>query len=63
MRFHVSICDICGKVDGSIQIIDSYNCKRDLNEWSKEKRIIKQIEVKDGEGYPLWCNGHEESED
>ena len=61
MKFHVTTCEVCGKVDGSIHIIESYNCERDLKYWRDEGRKISQVELKEGEKHD-WCDGHEEGE-
>jgi len=60
MKFKISKCNICGKVDGSIQVIKSYNSKRDELEWSREGRDNHEIEGVEGESFPRWCEGPDE---
>ena len=62
-QFVVSVCDICGKIDGSIAKIASYDMSRDLKEWAKEGRTTKVIELGYNDKFPEWCDGHTEEDE
>ena len=61
-KFYVTQCE-CGRVDGAILITKSYNCTRDLAEWTKEGRPYTIIETDENNKFPAWCNCHDEEEE
>lgn len=57
-EFYITKCE-CGGVDGSILKTPSYDCTRDLMEWTKEGRYVTLIKVDKSNPFPRRCRCHD----
>ena len=45
-EFWITKCPDCQGIDGSVAIVENYNCDRDLQEWTNEGReIFKHVQI------------------